>query len=131
MGFSLAGLVLLSLASTFAEILLAAALVGLGSAVFHPESSRVARMASGGRYGLAQSTFQVGGNIGSALGPLAAAFIVIPGGQGSIAWFSLVALLAILVLSNVGRWYTKQIALHLGRRQDEARQPCTAFPRAA
>ena len=110
MGFSLAGLVLLSLASTFAEILLAAALVGLGSAVFHPESSRVARMASGGRYGLAQSTFQVGGNIGSALGPLAAAFIVIPGGQGSIAWFSLVALLAILVLSNVGRWYAKQIA---------------------
>ena len=113
MGFSLAGLVLLSLASTFAEILLAAALVGLGSAIFHPESSRVARMASGGRYGLAQSTFQVGGNIGSALGPLAAAFIVIPGGQGSIAWFSLVALLAILVLSNVGRWYTKQIGLHL------------------
>jgi FSR family fosmidomycin resistance protein-like MFS transporter len=113
MGFSLTGLVLLSLASTFAEILLAAALVGLGSAVFHPESSRVARMASGGRYGLAQSTFQVGGNIGSALGPLAAAFIVIPGGQHSIAWFSLVALLAILVLSNVGRWYAKQIVLHL------------------
>ena len=113
MGFSLAGLVLLSLASTFAEILLAAALVGLGSAVFHPESSRVARMASGGRYGLAQSTFQVGGNIGSALGPLAAAFIVIPGGQGSIAWFSLVALLAILVLSNVGRWYARQMILHL------------------
>ena len=100
MGFSLAGLVLLALASTFAEILVAAALVGLGSAVFHPESSRVARMASGGRFGLAQSTFQVGGNIGSALGPLAAAFIVIPGGQGSIAWFSLVALLAILVLSK-------------------------------
>src|SRR4029078_13343914 len=87
-------------------------LVGLGSAVFHPESSRVARMASGGRYGLAQSTFQVGGNIGSALGPLAAAFIVIPGGQGSIAWFSLVALLAIIVLSNVGRWYARQIAHH-------------------
>jgi FSR family fosmidomycin resistance protein-like MFS transporter len=113
MGFSLAGLVLLSLASTFAEILLAAALVGLGSSVFHPESSRVARMASGGRYGFAQSTFQVGGNIGSALGPLAAAFIVIPGGQHSIAWFSLVALLAILVLSNVGRWYAKQIAIYL------------------
>ena len=113
MGFSLAGLVLLSLASSFAEILIAAALVGLGSAVFHPESSRVARMASGGRFGLAQSTFQVGGNIGSALGPLAAAFIVIPGGQGSIAWFSLVALLAILVLSNVGRWYKQQIVGHL------------------
>jgi FSR family fosmidomycin resistance protein-like MFS transporter len=113
MGFSLSGLVLLSLASSFAEILLAAALIGLGSAVFHPESSRVARMASGGRYGLAQSTFQVGGNIGSALGPLAAAFIVIPGGQGSIAWFSLIALLAIVVLSNVGRWYARQIAHHL------------------
>jgi FSR family fosmidomycin resistance protein-like MFS transporter len=113
MAFSLAGLLFLSFASSFAEILLAAALVGLGSAVFHPESSRVARMASGGRYGLAQSTFQVGGNIGSALGPLAAAFIVIPGGQGSIAWFSLVALLAILVLSNVGRWYAKQVLLHL------------------
>ena len=113
MGCSLFGLLLLAFASTFAEILLAAALVGLGSAVFHPESSRVARMASGGRYGLAQSTFQVGGNVGSALGPLAAAFIVIPGGQGSIAWFSLVALLAIIVLSRVGSWYKNQFMLHL------------------
>ena len=113
MGCSLLGLVLLSLASSFAELLAAAALVGLGSAVFHPESSRVARLASGGRYGLAQSVFQVGGNVGSAIGPLAAAFIVIPGGQGSIAWFSLVALLAIVVLANVGRWYKGQIALHL------------------
>jgi FSR family fosmidomycin resistance protein-like MFS transporter len=113
MGFSLAGLLLLSVASSFPEILLAAGMVGLGSSVFHPESSRVARMASGGRYGLAQSTFQVGGNIGSALGPLAAAFVVIPGGQHSIAWFSLVALLAIIVLSNVGRWYAKQILVHL------------------
>jgi FSR family fosmidomycin resistance protein-like MFS transporter len=113
MGSSLAGLLLLAFASTFGEILLAAGLVGLGSSVFHPESSRVARMASGGRYGLAQSTFQVGGNVGSALGPLAAAFVVIPGGQGSIAWFSLVALLAIVVLSGVGRWYARQIAGHL------------------
>lgn len=117
MGFSLSGLLLLSIASSFAEILLAAALVGLGSSVFHPESSRVARMASGGRYGLAQSTFQVGGNIGSALGPLAAAFVVIPGGQGSIAWFSLVALLAIIVLSNVGRWYARQVAHHFASRK--------------
>jgi FSR family fosmidomycin resistance protein-like MFS transporter len=123
MGFSLSGLVLLSLASSFAEILLAAALIGLGSAVFHPESSRVARMASGGRYGLAQSTFQVGGNIGSALGPLAAAFIVIPGGQGSIAWFSLIALLAIVVLSGVGRWYARQIAHHLGSGAAKAAVP--------
>jgi FSR family fosmidomycin resistance protein-like MFS transporter len=112
MGFSLTGLLLLSFAASFVEILTAAALIGLGSAVFHPESSRVARMASGGRYGLAQSTFQVGGNVGSALGPLAAAFIVIPGGQGSIAWFSLMALLAIVVLANVGRWYGRQIAAH-------------------
>ncbi len=113
MGCSLLGLLLLAYASTFAEILIAAALVGLGSAVFHPESSRVARMASGGRYGLAQSTFQVGGNVGTALGPLAAAFIVIPGGQGSIAWFSLVALLAIFVLSGVGTWYKQQFVSHL------------------
>ncbi len=113
MGFSLGGLVFLSVASTFAEILVAAAMIGLGSSIFHPESSRVARMASGGRYGLAQSTFQVGGNIGSALGPLAAAFIVIPGGQSSIAWFSLVALLAMVVLWNVGRWYATQIAGYL------------------
>jgi MFS transporter, FSR family, fosmidomycin resistance protein len=113
MSCSLVGLLLLAFASSFAEILLAAALVGLGSAVFHPESSRVARMASGGRYGLAQSTFQVGGNVGTALGPLAAAFIVIPGGQHSIAWFSLVALLAIVVLSGVGNWYRRQFAFHL------------------
>ena len=112
MGFSLAGLLFLSFASTFAEILLSAALIRLGSAVFHPESSRVARMASGGRYGLAQSTFQVGGNIGSALGPLAAAFVVIPSGQGSIAWFSIIALIAIAVLANVGRWYKREAASH-------------------
>jgi MFS transporter, FSR family, fosmidomycin resistance protein len=109
MGFTLIGLVLLAVASSFAELLLAAALVGMGSAVFHPESSRVARMASGGRHGLAQSVFQVGGNIGSAIGPLLAAFIVIPGGQSSISWFSLLALLAILVLSGVGSWYKRQI----------------------
>jgi FSR family fosmidomycin resistance protein-like MFS transporter len=80
-------------------------MVGLGSAVFHPESSRVARMASGGQHGLAQSVFQVGGNAGSALGPLLAALIVLPRGQRSIAWFSLAALLAILLLANVGSWY--------------------------
>ena len=110
MGFSLVGLLLLAVAPSFAFLLLAAALVGMGSAVFHPESSRVARMASGGRYGLAQSVFQVGGNIGSAIGPLLAAFIVIPLGQPSVAWFSLVALLAIVVLSNVGSWYKRHQA---------------------
>lgn len=109
MGSTLVGLLLLSVASSFAELLAAAALVGIGSSVFHPESSRVARMASGGRHGLAQSTFQVGGNVGSAIGPLAAAFIVLPRGQGSIAWFSLVALLAIAVLWTVGSWYSRQI----------------------
>src|SRR5208282_4256585 len=86
-------------------LIFAAALVGVGSAVFHPESSRVARLASGGRHGLAQSLFQVGGNVGSSLGPLLAAFIVVPRGQTSVAWFSIAALLAIMVLWNVGRWY--------------------------
>jgi FSR family fosmidomycin resistance protein-like MFS transporter len=105
MGFTLIGLMLLSMAGNFPTILVAAALVGVGSAVFHPESSRVARLASGGRHGLAQSLFQVGGNAGSALGPLLAAFIVVPGGQSSIAWFSIAALLAMGVLFNVGRWY--------------------------
>ena len=105
MGFTLLGLVFLSLASSFALILAAAALVGLGSSIFHPESSRVARMASGGQHGLAQSLFQVGGNVGSSLGPLLAAFIVIPHGQGSIAWFTLAGVLAMVVLFQVGTWY--------------------------
>jgi len=110
MAFSLAGLLLLSIAPNFAMLLLAAAMVGMGSSVFHPESSRVARMASGGQHGLAQSLFQVGGNAGSSLGPLAAAFIVLPRGQGSIAWFSLATLLGIFVLTNVGSWYKQQTA---------------------
>jgi FSR family fosmidomycin resistance protein-like MFS transporter len=107
MAFTLTGLLLLASAFSFPVLLLAAALVGMGSSVFHPESSRVARIASGGRHGLAQSLFQVGGNVGSATGPLLAAFIVLPRGQGSVAWFSLAALLGILVLANVGRWYRK------------------------
>jgi FSR family fosmidomycin resistance protein-like MFS transporter len=105
MGASLIGLVLLSLAHDYSMVLFSAAMVGVGSAVFHPEASRVARMASGGRYGFAQSLFQVGGNAGSAIGPLLAAFIVLPRGQGAIAWFSLCALLAMLVLARVGMWY--------------------------
>jgi MFS transporter, FSR family, fosmidomycin resistance protein len=105
MGFTLLGLVILSVASSFAMLLAAAGLVGLGSSVFHPESSRVARMASGGQHGLAQSLFQVGGNAGSSLGPLLAAFVVIPRGQGSIAWFTLAAFVAIVVLARVGTWY--------------------------
>ena len=105
MGCTLAGLLTLSLAHQFPVVLLAAALIGSGSAVFHPESARVARMASGGRHGLAQSIFQVGGNAGSATGPLLAAWIILPYGQRSIALFSLVALLAMIVLIGVGRWY--------------------------
>jgi FSR family fosmidomycin resistance protein-like MFS transporter len=105
MSFTLAGLLLLSVAPSFGTILLAAALVGLGSAVFHPESSRVARMASGGQHGFAQSLFQVGGNAGSSLGPLLAAFIVLPYGQGSLAWFSVASLLGIVLLTYIGTWY--------------------------
>ncbi len=123
MGFTLVGLILLSQAPSYPVLLVAAALVGMGSAVFHPESSRVARMASGGRYGLAQSVFQVGGNIGSALGPLLAAFIVLPHGRGSIAWFSLLALTAILVLSNVGSWYKRQIVHHARSGKPHAEAP--------
>jgi MFS transporter, FSR family, fosmidomycin resistance protein len=108
MGFTLAGMLLLSMARSYSLLLVAASCVGVGSAVFHPESSRVARMASGGQHGLAQSVFQVGGNAGGSLGPLLAAFIVVPRGQSSIAWFSLVALLGIVVLFNVGRWYRTQ-----------------------
>ena len=114
MGFTLLGLLLLSSAGSYAVLLCAAALVGLGSSVFHPESSRVARMASGGRHGLAQSVFQVGGNAGTAIGPLLAVFIVVPRGQGSIAWFSLLALLAMVVLTRVGNWYRLN---HVARTQ--------------
>ena len=105
MGCTLMGLIILAFAPGYGILLTAAAMVGTGSSVFHPESSRVARMASGGRYGLAQSIFQVGGNAGSAAGPLLAAFIVLPHGRNSIAWFSLAALLAMLVLWRVGGWY--------------------------
>jgi MFS transporter, FSR family, fosmidomycin resistance protein len=105
MGFTLSGLLLLAFAPSFGIILLAVAMVGVGSSVFHPESSRVARMASGGRHGLAQSLFQVGGNAGAAMGPLLAALIVIPGGQRSIAWFSAAALAAMAVLTRIGAWY--------------------------
>lgn len=105
MGFTLTGLVLLSRAGSFPVLLLAAGMVGMGSAVFHPESSRVARMASGGRLGFAQAFFQVGGNTGSSLGPLLAAFIVLPFGRRSVQWFSIAALIAMVILFNVGRWY--------------------------
>ena len=105
MGVSLAGLLLLSVAWTYPMLLAAAVLVGLGSAVFHPESSRVARMASGGRHGLAQSVFQVGGNFGSSLGPIVGAFLVAPFGQRSLAWCGLVAAAGMGLTFRIGRWY--------------------------
>lgn len=104
MAFTLVGLLMLAMVNSFPLLLLASALIGLGSSTFHPEASRVARMASGGRFGLAQSFFQVGGNAGSALGPLLAALIIIPRGQGSIAWFCLFAIAGIMVLLRVSRW---------------------------
>ena len=102
---TLCGLLLLAFAPTYGVLLLAAAFVGLGSAVFHPESSRIARLASGGKHGLAQSVFQVGGNTGSAIGPLLAAAVIVPFGQRSVAWFALIALVAIVLLIQVSRWY--------------------------
>lgn len=116
MCFTLCGLVLLSMAGSFSSVLIAAALVGTGSSVFHPESSRVARMASGGRHGLAQSLFQVGGNFGSSLGPLLAAIIIAPYGKGNVAWFVLAALLAIVVLIQVSRWYAGQHRVNKGNK---------------
>jgi len=103
------GLLLLSVAGNYAVVIIAAAMVGLGSAVFHPESSRIARLASGGRFGFAQSVFQVGGNCGAALGPLLAALIVVPFGQSSIAGLSLIAFAAIIILWRIGRWYKPRI----------------------
>ncbi|CAJ0684038.1 MFS transporter [Ralstonia mannitolilytica] len=116
MGFTLVGLLLMSMAPNFGMLLLAAALVGTGSSIFHPESSRVARMASGGRHGLAQSLFQVGGNVGSAMGPLLAALIIMPYGQHSLAWFSIAALVAIFVLYHVGGWYKRERVAGHGRK---------------
>lgn len=105
MSFSLAGLILLSQASSYPLLLLSVGLIGVGSSVFHPEASKVAYLAAGNRRGLAQSIFQVGGNAGSSLGPLLAALIIVPHGQSSILWFSLLAFLAIIVLGRLGFWY--------------------------
>jgi FSR family fosmidomycin resistance protein-like MFS transporter len=116
MAFSLCGLILLSRAPNFATILAAAALIGVGSSVFHPEASRIARAASGGRHGFAQSLFQVGGYTGSAVGPLLAAFIVVPQGQHAIAWFSLIAFVGIIVLATVGHWYSGHLAARRGAK---------------
>ncbi|MDE1953425.1 MAG: MFS transporter [Betaproteobacteria bacterium] len=125
MGFTFVGLLLLSRADSFPHVLAAAACVGMGSSIFHPESSRVARMASGGQHGLAQSIFQVGGNAGTAIGPLLAAAFIMPHGQGSIAWFSAAALLAMVVLAFVGRWSAHQ--MRPGKRRPSS-TPAQAHP---
>lgn len=111
MGSTFIGLLLLATAGSYALLLLGAAVIGIGSSVFHPESSRVARMASGGRFGLAQSVFQVGGNSGQAFGPLLAALIVVPNGRGSVAWFSAAAAIAAIILYRVGQWYSEAHAV--------------------
>ena len=108
---TLIGILMMSQVGSFPLILLAAGLIGIGSSTFHPEASRVARLASGGRFGLAQSTFQVGGNAGSAFGPLLAAAIIIPFGQGNVAWFGLFAVFALLVLYRISRWYANHLSL--------------------
>jgi MFS transporter, FSR family, fosmidomycin resistance protein len=123
MTFTLSGLLLLAFAPSFGVVLVAAALVGTGSSIFHPESSRVARMASGGRHGLAQSVFQVGGNTGSALGPLVAAAVIVPFGQRSVAWFGLAALVGIVLLTQVSRWYATH---HAAASARAARRPAVA-----
>lgn len=127
MGFTLSGLLLLANVHSYPLLLIACGLIGMGSSVFHPESSRVARMASGGRHGLAQSLFQVGGNFGSALGPLLAAFIVLPNGQKSVAWFSAAALIAMIILWQVGNWYARQ---HRTKSQRIATPAAPDLPKA-
>ena len=129
MAATLVGLIALSQATNFHAILVAAALVGTGSSVFHPEASRVARLASGGRHGFAQSVFQVGGNFGSSLGPLLAAAIVVPRGQPSVLWFSLVALAGIVVLFRVGRWYRDRLRQAPGRSGGGAHLLAVVSPR--
>jgi len=119
MGFSLLGLVMLSLASSFTLVLVSVGLVGVGSSVFHPEASRMAHAASGGKRGMAQSIFQVGGNAGSSLGPLLAALVIAPFGQFNVIWFSLAALLAMVVLYRVGGWYKpKALRAHVSKKRN-------------
>ncbi|WP_105370232.1 MFS transporter [Neorhizobium huautlense] len=117
MGSTFIGLFILAWSQSYLMLVVAASLIGVGSAVFHPESSRVARLASGGRYGFAQATFQVGGNFGQSIGPLLAAFIIVPNGQGSVAWFSVIAMLGIFILAWVARWYKAHMAANKGRKR--------------
>ncbi len=127
MGFTLIGLVAVSLASSFVHVLLAVSLIGIGSSIFHPESSRVAHLASGGKKGLAQSIFQLGGNAGSALGPLLAALIVVPYGQFNIIWFSLVAVVGMLVLSVVSKWYKAHLVNRAAKQTNSSDEMANKF----
>ena len=126
MSSTLVGLLVLASAPNFGMLLLAAAFIGIGSAIFHPESSRIARLASGGKHGFAQSVFQVGGNLGTAIGPLLAAAVIVPFGQGSVAWFGLAALLGIGLLLQVSRWYATQHITSGGAKKVAAAAP---YPR--
>ncbi|MEQ8812462.1 MAG: MFS transporter [Imperialibacter sp.] len=127
MGFTLLRLLGMSMAGSFSMILVAAAFIGLGSSVFHPEASRMAHMASGGRHGMAQSLFQVGGNAGSSLGPLLAALIIVPLGQFHVIWFSLLALLAMIILANVGKWYKFQLVVKSRKAKRAVTEPEKIF----
>jgi MFS transporter, FSR family, fosmidomycin resistance protein len=118
MGFTLSGLIVLSMSHHFYLVLVSVALIGIGSSIFHPESSRMAHAAAGDQRGLAQSIFQLGGNLGSSIGPLLAAWIIVPHGQTSIIWFSLIALLAIFVLTKVGNWY-KEVVIKIRAKQKQ------------
>jgi MFS transporter, FSR family, fosmidomycin resistance protein len=128
MGITLCGLVLLAIAPRYELILAAAGTVGLGSAIFHPEASRMARLASGGRHGFAQSLFQVGGNAGSSLGPLLAAWIIVPRGQRYILVFSIAAFAGMLTLSRVGQWYAAKLTSR--KRASHSETLVNPFPRA-
>jgi len=129
MGFTLIGLVILSHAGSYPVVIGSSALIGMGSAIFHPESSRVARMASGGKHGFAQSLFQVGGNAGSSLGPLLAALIVVPRGQRHILWFSLAAIAGVIILSFVGNWYRSHLRQIVASGKSHGNAPASPFPK--
>lgn len=126
MSLTLLGLTLLSQAGSLPALLIAAAMIGAGSSIFHPEASRLAHMAAGKRHGFAQSLFQLGGNFGSSLGPLLAAWIIVPRGQGAAIWFTLIALVGIIILTRVGAWYSSQ--LHLLRSKPKAPRPLSTTP---
>ena len=129
MVFALVGVTLLATANSFWLLVLAAMVGGVGSAIFHPEASRVARLASGGKLGFAQSLFQVGGTLGTSIGPLAAAYLILPRGQSSVGWFAIVAFTALVILATVGRWYAAHMRAHSGRPVAKAARQLLSRPR--